>query len=124
VVINPGLGGGGSGGAAQAVRKAATRAVNQNELNNIRTFIEAASVASGQMPPAQETVQSLQREAPATYKQIAEGAIVITGTRQREGIWAYTTDPQSTTGEHLIVTKDGVGRMMPDQLRQMLTQQR
>lgn len=121
VVINPGLGGGGSGGAAQAVRKAAVRAVNQNELNNIRTFIEAAS-STGQMPTAQEIAQSLQREAPATFKQIQEGAIVLTGARQREGIWAYTTDPQSTTGEHLIVTKDGVSRMMPQQLRQILQQ--
>lgn len=123
VVLNPGLGGGGSGGAAQAVRKAATRAVSQNELNNIRLFIENASLASGRMPSVEETRAALQREAAATFKLVEEGAIVLTGTRSRDGIWAYTAEAQSSvTGEHLIVNASGVQRMDPQTLRQRLQQ--
>lgn len=123
VVINPGLGGGGSGGAAQAVRKAAARAVSQNELRNIHLYIENASL-SGQMPSAPEITQALMREAPATYKLIQEGAIVLTGTRSRESVWAYTKEAQSTTGEHLMVSNNGVGRITPQELNARLSQQR
>jgi len=121
VVINPGAGGG-SGGAAQAVRKAAYRAVSQSDLAQIRLFIENASLASGQMPTAQETAAALQKEAPGIYKQVEEGKIVLTGTRSREGIWAYTADAQSVTGEHLVLTKDGVQRRTPQALNQELRQ--
>lgn len=121
VVINPGMSGG-SGGAVQAVRKAAGRAVTQNEMNNIRTFIEDASLASGQMPTAQQTFQALQQGARATAKLVEDGDIILTGTRQREGIWAYTKEAVSTTGEHLVVNGSGVQRMTPQQIRQALGQ--
>jgi hypothetical protein len=113
---------GGSGGAVQAVRKAAGRAVTQNEMNNIRTFIEDASLASGQMPTAQQTFQALQQGARATAKLVEDGDIILTGTRQREGIWAYTKEAVSTTGEHLVVNGSGVQRMTPQQIRQALGQ--
>jgi hypothetical protein len=122
VVINPGISGG-SGGAVQAVRKAAARAVTQNEMSNIRIFIEEASQASGQMPTQQQVMQALQQTARATAKLVQDGDIILTGTRQREGIWAYTKEPVSVTGEHLIVNGSGVQRMMPQQIRQALQQQ-
>jgi hypothetical protein len=123
IVTNPGLGGGGSGGAAQAIRKAAGRAVSQNELNNIRLFIENASLATGQMPSVEEVAAALRKEAPQTYKLVADGAIVLTGIRMREGIWAYTKDPQTPGGEHLVVNQSGVERMAALTLRQHLIAQ-
>lgn len=122
VVTNPG-GGGGSGGAVQAVRGAVRRTVDQNELNNIRLFIDTASLASGQMPTAQATYAALQREAPSTFKLVQEGAIILTGARSRESVWAYTAEPQTYNGEHLVVTSSGVERMNGQVLRQRLQQQ-
>jgi hypothetical protein len=124
VVLNPGMGGGGGGGAAQAVRKAVTRTVNQNELKNVQTFIETASSASGQMPSVQEVTATLQKEAPKTYKLVQDGAIVLTGTRSRENIWAYTADAQDTVGQHLVVTSSGIERMAAQTLQQRLQQQK
>jgi hypothetical protein len=121
VVVNTG-GGGGSGGAAQAVRQAAVRTVNRNELNNIRLFIDTAS-AVGQMPTRQEIMQSLQRDAQATYKLVEEGVIILTGTRSRENIWAYTYNPQTAAGEHLVVTASGIEQITTQRLTQMLKQQ-
>jgi hypothetical protein len=117
VVVQPALGGGGSGGAVQAVRQAVIRTVNQADLDQIRLFIYNASLANDQMPSAQEINAVLQKEAPKTWKQVQDGAIVITGTRSREGIWAYTADAQTVGGEHLVVTSSGIERMPAATLR-------
>jgi hypothetical protein len=122
VVINPGLGGGGSGGAAQAVRKAAMSAVTRHEMENIRLFIENASGATGQMPSVQEVSAALQKEAPKTWKLVQEGAIVLTGTRTRESIWAYTKETQNN-GAHIAITASGIENMSGQELNQRLRQQ-
>lgn len=125
VVVSPGAGGGGSGGAAQAVRKAVVRTVNQNELNQLRLFIDTAATASasGQLPPPQEIAAAMQREAPSIHKLLQERILVLSGARSRETIWAYTNEPQNVAGEHLVVTANGVERMTTPVLQQRLAGQ-
>ena len=118
-----GRGGGGGGGAYQAVRTAVKRTVSQNEMHNLHLFIENASAATGTMPSAQDITAALQREAPKVAKMIQDGDIVLTGARSRESIWAYTKDPQTVGGEHLILTASGIERMPAQTLRQRLTEQ-
>jgi hypothetical protein len=115
--------GGGSGGAPQAVRGAVQRTVNLNELKNVQLFIETASAASGRMPSPQEVAAALQKEAPKTFALLQDGSIVLTGTRSREAIWAYTRDPQSGAGEHLVITSSDIGRMPAAELGARLQQQ-
>jgi hypothetical protein len=122
VVINPGAPGG-SGGAAQAVRKAVVRSVNEQEMHNIRLIIVNAELNSGQMPSKQEVAQALMRESPKTYELVKENAIVVTGTKMREGIWAYTYEAQSATGEHIVLRAGNVERMQGQLLAQALQQQ-
>jgi hypothetical protein len=119
VVVNPGLGGGGGGGAAQMIKKAVNRTVNENELRGIHLLINT----NDQMPSLQELNASLPRDAPSTWKRVQDGSIVLTGTRSREHIWAYTADPQTVTGEHSVVTSSGVSRMPAQTLRQRLQQE-
>lgn len=123
VVVNPGMGGGGSGGAVQAVRKAAMRAVSQHEMNNIRLFIDQFSLANNAMPSVDTVAQALRTEARSTYQLVEGGEIVLTGVRQREGIWAYTREPQSTAGYHLVIRNGNVEQMMPQELGRLLQQQ-
>jgi hypothetical protein len=118
-----GGGGGGGGGAVQAVRTAVKRSVSENDLKNLHLFIENASAASATMPSPQQITAEMQREAPQLVKKIQNGDIVLTGTRTREGIWAYTKEPQSVAGEHLILTSSGIERMPATTLRQRLQQQ-
>jgi hypothetical protein len=118
-----GSGGGGGGGAAQAVRTAVNRTVNMAQMHDLRLFIDNASAASGQMPSAQEITAALQRESPKTYQLVKDGAIKLTGTRSREGIWAYTIEPQSVGGEHLVLTASGIERVPAQTLKQQLDQQ-
>jgi type II secretory pathway pseudopilin PulG len=120
VVTNPNLGGGGGGGAAQAVRKAAKRSATQNDLKQLHLFIETHSSTNGQMPTREEIAAALQKEAPTIYKLWSDEVIVVTGAKQRESVWAYTVEDQSTAGYHLAVTNNGVERMTPQELNQRL----
>ncbi len=103
---------------------AGKRVVAESDLKQIQIFIENASLASGQMPTREEVAAALQKEAPKIYKQVQEGAIVLTGTRSRQNIWAYTPDPQSIAGYHLILTSNGVERLDPAPLKKRLEQEK
>ena len=111
------------GGAVQNVRKAALRPVSQTDLNQIRTFIYDASLASGQMPTIQQISAALQQGAPQIYKKVQDKDIILTGTKQREGIWAYTAEAQSGAGELLVCTHSEIKRMTKQELDQHLRQQ-
>src|SRR5207245_440656 len=89
VVLNPGLGGGGAGSAAGAARNRALREVTHHEMKNIQLFIESNS-SLGNMPTVEQISAALQKEAPKTWKLVQDKVIVLTGTRSRENIWAYT----------------------------------
>jgi hypothetical protein len=122
VVTNPGLGGGGSGGAAQAVRNQVVRTVNKLDLREIHLFIENASAVDGRMPGIQEIHAALRQEAsPQTRQKVADGAIVLTGARQRESVWAYSADPQP--GGYWVVTSSGIEQMAEQALDQRLAAQ-
>jgi hypothetical protein len=118
-----GSGGGGGGGAYQAVRQATTRVVNEAQMHDLQLFIDNASLASGQMPTAQEITDALQKESRKTYELVKDGSIVLTGTRSRENIWAYTHDPQTAGGEHLVLSASGIERVPAPTLKQRLMQQ-
>lgn len=105
--------GGGSGGAPQAVRGAVQRTVNLVELKDLHLFIYNASLATGQMPTPQQIMEEVGKASPKLAAHLRDGSIVLTGTRSREAIWAYTRDPQSGAGEHLIITASEGGIRMP-----------
>jgi hypothetical protein len=118
-----GSGGGGGGGAVQAVRQATTRTVNLAQMKDLQLFIDQASLADGQMPTKEQITAALQKESRKTYQLVHDGAIVLTGTRSRDGIWAYTYEPQTTGGEHLVLSASGIERVPAPTLRQRLQQQ-
>ncbi len=118
VVGGGGAAGGGGGGAVQAVRGAVQRTVTMNDLNQIRIFIENASLASGRMPSVQETYQALKQEAPNLAKLIDEGTITLHPARTREEVWAYETAALEKGG--LMLTSQGVERVDAQTLKQRL----
>src|SRR5262249_18466387 len=122
VVTNPGLGGGGSGGPGQAVRKAVARAATQNDMKNLHTYHYDASLASGKMPTAKQIFDDVQKGAPNIAKLITDKVIVLTGAKTRESIWAYTSQEQSTAGYYLAISNNGVEQLSAAQLNQRLKQ--
>lgn len=114
---------GGSGGAAQAVRGAATRIVAMGDMQNIRIFMEnATDPATGRLPDAQTIRQALAQGDPKVAQLVEEGDIILTGIQQREGIWAYTKNAHN--GQHIVLSQAGVERVTAPELEQRLQLQR
>ncbi|MBX3398769.1 MAG: hypothetical protein KF873_08520 [Gemmataceae bacterium] len=119
VVANPGpLAGGGGAGAVQAVRGAAKKTVDANDLKMIHTFIEYASGASGRMPSAETTRAALKQEAPEIERKIYEGLIVLNPAKNREEIWAYEAKALESSG--WVATNNGVETMDAATLKRRL----
>jgi hypothetical protein len=117
-----GTGGGPVGGAIQGTRLAAQRVVTENEMRNVWTLIQYAPAEN--MPTAQQIITEIQQTAPETAKLIQEGKIVLTGTRSREHIWAWSKEPQTMGGDHIIVTASGVDRMNGKALQDRLEREK
>ncbi len=125
-VVAPGPGGGvvvnagGGGGAVQAVRGAVRRTVTINDLQQIRIFIDNASLASGRMPSTQMTYSALKQEAPNIATLIDDGVLTLNDATTREQVWAYETDALKQGGQ--VLTGSGVERMDAESLAQRLRQ--
>jgi hypothetical protein len=99
---------------------AAKRIDVTNDLQQIRVYIEDASLASGRMPSVQETYQSLKQAAPKIAKLIDEKVITLNPARTREDVWAYETAALQNGG--MVRTSQGVERMDAPTLKQKLGQ--
>lgn len=114
---------GGGGGAVQSVRKAVVRTVDQNDLHNIKIYIENASLASGRMPSKKEIIEALKSDPGAAKiaKMIDDGDIVIPEIKQREGVWAYPKNVLTEGG--MVLTNEGVVRISNVELQEKLKAQ-
>lgn len=97
---------------------AAGRVVGQNEMREVWLFIENTSGATGQMPKPSAIYEALVAAKSPAAGHVKDGAIVLTGATQREGVWAY--EARALTGGGLAVTQSGVERLTADELKQRL----
>jgi hypothetical protein len=105
-------------GVVHNVASAANRLEVKNDLQQMRIFIENASLASGRMPSAQETYQALKKEAPKIAKLIDDRVITLNAARTREEVWAYETAALQSGGQ--VLTSQGVEQMDAETLKQRL----
>jgi hypothetical protein len=114
---------GGGGGAVQAVRKAAARTVNDNELNNLRQFIALAIAEDpNQKPPSAEQIKELVKQDGKLVALIKDEVIILTNSQKPDGIWAYTKWPQRA-GKHYVITAVGREEKTPAELTEALKAQ-
>ncbi|MSR54356.1 MAG: hypothetical protein EXS09_13855 [Gemmataceae bacterium] len=92
--------GGGSGGAVQAVRGAATRTVTAAELHDLHLFMTNAKLSMGRVPTSQETWAEISQPSgnPKLTQMIREGLIVLVPNPQDEGLWAYDKNAPTQGG--------------------------
>ena len=107
-------------GVVQGVRGAVKRTVTVNEFNNLRLFIDTASLASGEMPTRDQIYEAVSSNMgdPKLAAAIQDGTILLTGTRSRESVWAYEKNALTVGG--MVLKSDGIQRMTPQQTRQAL----
>jgi hypothetical protein len=109
-------------GAVQNVRRATQRIQTANELKGLHIYISDASLTSGRMPSKEEIVAAAKQSNDAKLvKYLEDGIIVLTGTKSREGVWAYEKDAPAMGG--WVVTASGPQQMTAEQLKQQLQQE-
>jgi hypothetical protein len=120
-VVNPvqALGGGGGGGAVMAVRKAARRASALNDMKTLGELIELMRDDVGRMPTKDAILRQLKDQSPALFAACTtEGSIILTGTTEGGGLWAFEVDANLTPGIALIGGR--ATRTTPDDLKPYL----
>jgi hypothetical protein len=110
--------GGGGLGVVQQVKGAVQRTVTAKELDDLRIYIDTASLASGRMPNKETILKEVKTADRKLGQLIEDGAIVLTGATQREGVWAYEKDAPERGG--MVLTSTGVERLSADELNQRL----
>ncbi|HEY2786927.1 MAG TPA: hypothetical protein VGJ05_18340 [Fimbriiglobus sp.] len=107
------------GGAVQNVRQEAKRAVTLNDMHQIGLMISMSEIENNKMPSKNE-IYSLLSQTPNLRKLIDDGDVILTGTKSREGLWAYEVDADVKGGIGLVA---GVpNRYRADEIKQYLGQ--
>jgi hypothetical protein len=90
------------GGAVQNVRQAARRTVALNDLHQIGIAITQWELENNRMPSASEITNSVLRSYPNLKKLVDEGTVILTGTTNRSGLWAYEVEADTKGGLGLV----------------------
>jgi hypothetical protein len=109
--------------ATERVRRAVpvlNRTLTQNDLNQLRTFMENARAEKGSYPKSLADMPDLARDAPKLANAVYTGELVISGGTN--GVLAYEAAAIQERGS--VVTSDGVQMMTADELKQKLGQSR
>src|SRR5205823_13402597 len=112
----------GGQGAIQSPRMAAARLVNQEQLKQLHLSMFQTWSLDNRVPTAAEVMQEA-RQNSQLLPLLKEEVIILTGTNQADGVWAYSQYPQRA-GDHYVVTRQGVEQMSPDELRKRREQQK
>ena len=109
--------------ATERVRRAVpvlNRTLTQNDLNQLRTFMEQIRSEKGSYPKSLSDMPDLARDAPKLVNAVNSGELVISGGNN--GVLAYEAAAMQERGS--VVTTDGVQMMTADELKQKLGQSR
>jgi hypothetical protein len=108
------------GGAVQNIRQAAKRVVNQHDMAQLGIFILDFELTNGKLPTASEIKAMLTGDAAGIRKQIDEGVIILTGTTNKSGLWAYEVDADKAGGIVLTGPSANARRATADEVKQLL----
>lgn len=108
------------GGAVQNVRQAAKRVVNQHDMAQLGIIILDFELTNGKLPTVSEIKAALTGDGANIRKQIDEGVIILTGTRNKSGLWAYEVDADKAGGIVLTGPSANARRANADEVKQLL----
>lgn len=109
-------GGGGSGGAVQSVRRAVTRLKDGLvEFKNLGLVIQMLHDQFMKMPTKDEIIAEL-KQYPKMQQAVKDGAVILTGTREIGGLWAYEVDSETSGG--IILVSGTATRATADEVKQ------
>ena len=104
--------------AGNTPRGAAMRAVAAADMRDLQVFIDTAALASGRMPSGADIYAALVDARSPAAALVKDGAIVLTGARERESVWAFEANAYLSGG--LVVSQNGVERLTAGELKKRL----
>lgn len=107
-------------GTVEMVRKAAKRAVTMNDMQQLGTLIFAAELETNKMPTIAEIKEMLKQDALNLLAAIDEGAIILTGTTNKRGLWAYEVDADKAGGVIVTGPTPAARRATAEEVKQYL----
>lgn len=105
-------------GTVQNVPKAGARAGAMNDFDQLGKFIELQYNETGKMPTKDEINDYIKRDAVKLHRLISDGTIVLTGTKDHAGLWAYEVDADKAGG--IGLTAGRAARLSADDVKAML----
>jgi hypothetical protein len=105
------------GGAVQNTRQAAKRTVALNDMASLGQLIELQYNETGKMPKVNDIKANL-TQAQNLLTAINDGVIILTGTTDHSGLWAYEVDADKAGG--IILQAGSARRASKDEVKQLL----
>jgi hypothetical protein len=97
---------------------AAKKAVAQADMRDIQIYVHDSSLVSGKMPSPGEVYAALVKAGSPAAEHLKSGAIILTGSPDRDSVWAYETRALMQGG--LVVSQNGVETLTAAELKQRL----
>lgn len=108
------------GGTVQNVRKAAKRAVTMNDMQQLGTLIFSYELENNKMPTVSDIKAFLKPDGMNILAAIDEGAIILTGTTDKRGLWAYEVDADRAGGIVVTGPTPAARRATADEVKALL----
>ena len=109
------------GEGVQSPRMAAARTINNAQMKQLHLSMFQTFQLDNRVPDVNEIMQEAKQNR-QLLPLLTEEVVILTGTKNGEGVWAYSQYPQRN-GNHYVVTQQGVNEMSPDDLKTRLEQQ-
>ncbi len=105
--------------AVQGVRGAVKRIVDAKDMEQLAIYFNyAADPATGRAPSKEVILADVKKADPKLGKLIEDGDIILTGIRDREGLWAYVKDAPKIGG--WVLTPNGPERLTAAEFQQRM----
>ncbi|QEL17021.1 hypothetical protein [Limnoglobus roseus] len=108
------------GGAIQNVRQAAKRTVALSDMHQLGIMILQYDLDNNKLPTVSEIKAMLTGDGASIRKQIDEGTIILTGTKDKAGLWAYEVDADRAGGIVLTGPSANARRASADEVKALL----
>ena len=106
-------------GAVQNVRQAARRTVSLNDMHQLGIAIQQTFQLDGKMPDI-EQIKAEVKTFPNIPAAIQDGTIILTGSKNASGLWAYEVDADKVGG--IVLVGGSARRADATEVKQLLAQ--